>query len=79
LGFVPTTDGLVGFLLRLSDGVQMADHRMDLVDPGWGVSAVAAGRILNPKTARSQIIGGVVGYRNAPHEETLTAIAMVGS
>ena len=36
------------------------------------VSAVAAGRILNPKTGRSQIIGGVVwGIGMALHEETL--------
>ncbi|WP_439922992.1 xanthine dehydrogenase family protein molybdopterin-binding subunit [Nitrobacter sp. JJSN] len=36
------------------------------------VSAVAAGRILNPKTARSQIMGGVVwGIGMALHEETL--------
>jgi xanthine dehydrogenase YagR molybdenum-binding subunit len=36
------------------------------------VSAVAAGRILNPKTASSQIIGGVVwGIGMALHEETL--------
>ena len=34
------------------------------------VDAVAAGRILNPKTARSQIIGGVVmGIGMALHEE----------
>jgi xanthine dehydrogenase YagR molybdenum-binding subunit len=37
------------------------------------VNAVAAGRILNPKTARSQILGGVVwGIGMALHEETLT-------
>jgi xanthine dehydrogenase YagR molybdenum-binding subunit len=37
------------------------------------VSAIAAGRILNPKTARSQIIGGVVwGIGMALHEETMT-------
>jgi xanthine dehydrogenase YagR molybdenum-binding subunit len=37
------------------------------------VSAVAGGRILNPKTARSQIIGGVVwGIGMALHEEALT-------
>lgn len=37
------------------------------------VSAVAAGRIINPLTARSQIIGGVVwGIGQALHEETLT-------
>ena len=36
------------------------------------VSAVAAGRILNPKTARSQIIGAVVGgIGMALHEETV--------
>jgi xanthine dehydrogenase YagR molybdenum-binding subunit len=36
------------------------------------VSAVAAGRILNPTTARSQIMGGVVwGIGMALHEETL--------
>jgi xanthine dehydrogenase YagR molybdenum-binding subunit len=34
------------------------------------VSAIAAGRILNPKTARSQILGGVVmGLGGALHEE----------
>ncbi|WP_247789657.1 xanthine dehydrogenase family protein molybdopterin-binding subunit [Bradyrhizobium sp. 155] len=37
------------------------------------VSAVGAGRILNPKTARSQIIGGVVmGIGQALHEEATT-------
>jgi xanthine dehydrogenase YagR molybdenum-binding subunit len=37
------------------------------------VSAVAAGRIINPKTARSQILGGVVwGISAALHEESLT-------
>ena len=48
------------------------------VDPDFGtvrvtrvVSAVAAGRIINAKTARSQIIGGVVwGIGQALHEET---------
>jgi xanthine dehydrogenase YagR molybdenum-binding subunit len=36
------------------------------------VNAVAAGRILNPKTARSQILGSVVwGIGMALHEETL--------
>jgi xanthine dehydrogenase YagR molybdenum-binding subunit len=35
------------------------------------VSAVAAGRILNPQTARSQVIGGIVwGISQALHEET---------
>ena len=36
------------------------------------VSAVAAGKILNPKTARSQILGGVVmGIGSALHEESM--------
>lgn len=49
------------------------------VDEGLGVvrvtrivNAVAAGRILNPKTARSQILGGVVmGIGMALHEESM--------
>jgi xanthine dehydrogenase YagR molybdenum-binding subunit len=48
------------------------------VDPDFGtvrvtrvVSAIAAGRIINARTARSQIIGGVVwGIGQALHEET---------
>jgi xanthine dehydrogenase YagR molybdenum-binding subunit len=37
------------------------------------VDAVAGGRILNPKTARSQVLGGVVwGIGMALHEETYT-------
>ncbi len=36
------------------------------------VSAVAAGKILNPKTARSQVLGGVVwGMSMALHEESI--------
>jgi xanthine dehydrogenase YagR molybdenum-binding subunit len=36
------------------------------------VSAIAAGRIINAKTARSQIVGGVVwGISQALHEETM--------
>ncbi|MBU5223137.1 molybdopterin-dependent oxidoreductase, partial [Vibrio cholerae] len=35
------------------------------------VSAIAAGRVVNPKMARSQILGGVVwGIGMALHEET---------
>ena len=37
------------------------------------LSAVAAGRVVNPKTARSQILGGVVwGLGMALHEQTQT-------
>ncbi len=49
------------------------DEELGVVRVTRVVNAVAAGRILNPKTARSQIIGGVVwGIGMALHEETLT-------
>ena len=48
------------------------DEQLGIVRVTRIVDAVAAGRILNPKTARSQIIGGVVfGIGMALHEETL--------
>ena len=49
------------------------DEELGIVRVTRVVNAVAAGRILNPKTARSQILGGVVwGIGMALHEETLT-------
>jgi xanthine dehydrogenase YagR molybdenum-binding subunit len=46
-------------------GAQFVEVRVDqdlgLVRVARVVSAFAAGRIINPKTARSQIIGGIVG------------------
>jgi xanthine dehydrogenase YagR molybdenum-binding subunit len=48
------------------------DEQLGVVRVGRVVSAVAAGRILNPKTAGSQILGGVVwGIGMALHEETV--------
>jgi xanthine dehydrogenase YagR molybdenum-binding subunit len=48
------------------------DAQLGVIRVARVVSAIAAGRILNPKTARSQIIGGVVGgIGMALHEETL--------
>jgi xanthine dehydrogenase YagR molybdenum-binding subunit len=48
------------------------DEELGVIRVTRVVSAVAAGRILNTKTARSQIIGGVVwGIGMALHEETL--------
>ena len=48
------------------------DEQLDVIRVTRVVSAIAAGRILNTKTARSQIIGGVVwGIGMALHEETL--------
>jgi xanthine dehydrogenase YagR molybdenum-binding subunit len=48
------------------------DEQLGIVRVTRIVDAVAAGRILNPKTARSQVMGGVVfGMGMALHEETL--------
>ena len=48
------------------------DEELGVVRVTRVVNAVAAGRILNAKTARSQIMGGVVwGIGMALHEETL--------
>jgi xanthine dehydrogenase YagR molybdenum-binding subunit len=48
------------------------DEQLDVIRVTRVVSAVAAGRILNTKTASSQILGGVVwGIGMALHEETL--------
>jgi xanthine dehydrogenase YagR molybdenum-binding subunit len=48
------------------------DEQLGVIRVTRVVSAVAAGRILNPKTARSQIMGAVVGgIGMALHEETV--------
>jgi xanthine dehydrogenase YagR molybdenum-binding subunit len=48
------------------------DEQLGVIRVTRVVSAIAAGRILNPKTAGSQIMGGVVwGIGMALHEETL--------
>jgi xanthine dehydrogenase YagR molybdenum-binding subunit len=48
------------------------DEELGVIRVTRVVSAVAAGRIINPKTARSQILGAVVGgVGMALHEETL--------
>ena len=48
------------------------DEELGVIRVTRVVNAVAAGRILNTKTARSQIMGGVVwGIGMALHEETL--------
>jgi xanthine dehydrogenase YagR molybdenum-binding subunit len=49
------------------------DEQLGVVRVTRMVDAIAAGKIINPKTARSQIIGGVVfGIGMALTEETLT-------
>ena len=56
------------------------DEELGVVRVTRIVSAVAAGRIINPKTARSQILGGVVwGIGMALHEETLSITGSAGS
>lgn len=48
------------------------DEELGVVKVTRVVSAVAAGRILNPKTARSQILGGIVwGISAALHEDSV--------
>src|SRR5260370_14098965 len=48
------------------------DEQLGVIRVTRVVSAVAAGRIINTKTATSQILGGVVwGIGMALHEETL--------
>jgi xanthine dehydrogenase YagR molybdenum-binding subunit len=48
------------------------DEELGVIRVTRVVNAVAAGRILNPKTAHSQVMGGVVwGIGMALHEETL--------
>lgn len=48
------------------------DEQLGVIRVTRLVSAVAAGRILNPKTARSQVMGGMIwGMGMALHEETL--------
>lgn len=48
------------------------DEDLGTVKVSRVVSAIAAGRVINPKLARSQILGGVVwGIGMALHEETL--------
>jgi xanthine dehydrogenase YagR molybdenum-binding subunit len=48
------------------------DEELGVIRVTRVVNAVAAGRIINPKTARSQILGGVVmGIGMALHEETM--------
>jgi xanthine dehydrogenase YagR molybdenum-binding subunit len=49
------------------------DEELGIIRITKMVCATAAGRILNPKTARSQILGGIVmGIGMALHEEALT-------
>jgi xanthine dehydrogenase YagR molybdenum-binding subunit len=48
------------------------DEELGIIRVTRVVSAVAAGKIINPKTARSQILGGVVmGIGMALHEESM--------
>ncbi|MCC8410787.1 xanthine dehydrogenase family protein molybdopterin-binding subunit [Mucilaginibacter sp. UR6-1] len=53
------------------------DEELGFIKVTRALTAVAAGRIMNPKTARSQILGGMVwGISKALHEETLLDPAM---
>jgi xanthine dehydrogenase YagR molybdenum-binding subunit len=56
-----------------TDGAERVDEELGVIRVPKIVCAAAAGRIINPKTARSQILGGVVmGLGMALHEEAMT-------
>jgi xanthine dehydrogenase YagR molybdenum-binding subunit len=74
----PGVGGLVNLLLKARNthsaifAEVKVDEELGVVRVTRVVIAVAAGRIINPKTARSQILGGVVmGIGMALHEETV--------
>ena len=49
------------------------DEELGMVTVTRALTAVAAGTIINPKTARSQILGGMIwGISKALHEETIS-------
>lgn len=49
------------------------DEELGIIEVKRAVTAVAAGKIINPKTAESQILGGMIwGISKALHEETIT-------
>lgn len=48
------------------------DEELGVIEVKRALTAVAAGRIINPKTAESQVLGGMIwGISKALHEETL--------
>lgn len=48
------------------------DEELGVIEVTRALSAVAAGKIVNPKTAESQILGGMIwGISKALHEETI--------
>jgi xanthine dehydrogenase YagR molybdenum-binding subunit len=76
LGFLARTVRDLRWRARAATGAQFCEVR---VDPDTGevrvrrlLGVFAAGRIVNPKTARSQLIGGMtMGLSMALHEESL--------
>ncbi|MBD8081088.1 xanthine dehydrogenase family protein molybdopterin-binding subunit [Chryseobacterium caseinilyticum] len=48
------------------------DEELGIIEVKRAVTAVAAGKIINPKTAESQVLGGMIwGISKALHEETI--------
>ncbi|MCJ8152729.1 xanthine dehydrogenase family protein molybdopterin-binding subunit [Chryseobacterium sp. SSA4.19] len=48
------------------------DEELGVIEVKRALTAVAAGRIINPKTAESQVLGGMIwGISKALHEETI--------
>ncbi|WP_163397275.1 xanthine dehydrogenase family protein molybdopterin-binding subunit [Flavobacterium fluviatile] len=49
------------------------DEELGVIEVKRALTSVAAGKIINPKTAESQILGGMIwGISKALHEETIT-------
>jgi xanthine dehydrogenase YagR molybdenum-binding subunit len=48
------------------------DEELGIIEVKRAITAVAAGKIINPKTAESQVLGGMIwGISKALHEETI--------
>ena len=79
----PGLGGMLTLMLKSADShcavfaEAKVDEELNVVRVTRVVIAAAGGRIVNPKTARSQILGGVVmGIGMALHEETLADTAL---
>ncbi|MFD1604430.1 xanthine dehydrogenase family protein molybdopterin-binding subunit [Flavobacterium artemisiae] len=70
----PLTDGKKTKAVHSAVFVEVeVDEELGIIEVTRAVTSVAAGKIINPKTAESQILGGMIwGISKALHEETIT-------
>jgi len=70
----PLTDGKKAKAVHSAVFIEVeVDEELGVIEVTRAVTSVAAGRIINPKTAESQILGGMIwGISKALHEETIT-------